>query len=69
MYIRFTMKKQDAIDLFGSVRQLAYALEISVQAVYLWPEDLSKGITARVKYALFKRNMEQLEKQFPSAHL
>ncbi|AMQ44837.1 hypothetical protein AMS64_22015 [Aeromonas veronii] len=34
------MKKQDAIDRFGSVRALAAALGCSTQAISQWGEDV-----------------------------
>lgn len=34
------MKKQTALDYFGSVKALADFFEISVQAVYLWGDEL-----------------------------
>ena len=36
------MKKSEAINIFGSVRELANALGITPQAIYLWDEDLSE---------------------------
>ena len=36
------MKKSEAIKIFGSVRELANALGITPQAIYLWDEDLSE---------------------------
>jgi len=36
------MKTADAIKLFGSVRALAAALDITVQAVYGWGDDVPK---------------------------
>jgi transcriptional repressor of cell division inhibition gene dicB len=32
------MLKQDAIDHFGSVAKLAKALDLNVQAIYMWGE-------------------------------
>lgn len=37
-----SMKKSEAIKIFGSVRELANALGITPQAIYLWDEDLSE---------------------------
>ena len=34
------MKTNDAIRAFGSTRQLAAALGLSVQAIYQWGEDV-----------------------------
>lgn len=49
------MKKQDAINLFGgSVRDVAVAIGISVQAVYDWPDDLTDAITDRVVAGLLR---------------
>ena len=59
------MKKIDAILKFGSVRELADALHISVQAVYQWPEELTYNIEARVEYAALKQKTvsERFEQQ------
>ncbi|AUZ76640.1 MULTISPECIES: Cro/CI family transcriptional regulator [Aeromonas] len=37
------MKKQDAIDHFGGVVQLAYALGCSPQAISQWGEAIPQG--------------------------
>ena len=34
------MKTQEAVNHFGSIRKLAEALGLSVQAVYRWGEDV-----------------------------
>jgi hypothetical protein len=34
------MKKEDAVKAFGSIRKLAEALGLSVQAVHQWPDDV-----------------------------
>ena len=34
------MKTADAVKAFGSVRELAEALEVSVQAVYAWGDEV-----------------------------
>ena len=36
------MTKKEAVKIFGSVRELANALGITPQAIYLWDEDLSE---------------------------
>lgn len=36
------MTKTEAIKLFGNVRELAKALGITPQAIYLWDEELSE---------------------------
>ena len=36
------MTKTEAVKIFGSVRELANALGITPQAIYLWDEDLSE---------------------------
>ena len=37
------MKKQTVIAHFGSVRAVAKALDISVQSIYEWPEEVPYG--------------------------
>ena len=34
------MKKNDAIQLFGSVKELADAIGVWPQAIYKWPDDV-----------------------------
>jgi hypothetical protein len=34
------MKTQDAIQTFGSIKEIAKALGLSVQAIYAWGEDV-----------------------------
>ena len=36
------MTKTEAIKLFGNVRELAKALGITTQAIYLWDEELGE---------------------------
>ena len=43
-----TMKKQDAIDLFGSGAALARALGVSRQLIWAWPADLDEHQTDRI---------------------
>ena len=42
------MTKKQAIEMFGSVRKTAEALEITVQAVYQWPDKLKLETADRV---------------------
>ena len=42
------MTKIEAIKRFGSVRKLAAALGISVQAVYQWPDTLEQATSDRI---------------------
>lgn len=34
------MKTQEAVNHFGSIRKMAAALDLSVQAIYKWGEDV-----------------------------
>lgn len=43
-----TMKKIEAIAMFGSPKDLAAALGVTRQAIYQWPEDLSQEASDRV---------------------
>lgn len=40
--------RHDAIKLFGSVRELARALDMTTQAIYMWPEKLPQYQIDRV---------------------
>ena len=42
------MKKQKAIDLFDTVGALAAALGVTPQAIYQWPDTLSREQEDRV---------------------
>lgn len=42
------MTKNDAISLFGSVRGLADALDVTRQAIYQWPDNLNSNYQDRV---------------------
>ena len=48
------MTKKQAIKIFGSVKLTAQALDISVQAVYQWPEKLDQAQTDRVTGAAIR---------------
>jgi len=49
-----TMNKQQAIDLFGSVKALAAALDIGVHAVYMWPDDINQRTQDQVTGAALR---------------
>ena len=42
------MYKKQAIELFGSHRDLAYALEVTVSAISQWPDVLDQAKSDRV---------------------
>lgn len=48
------MKKQDAIDMFGTPTELAKALGITRQAVYQWPDEISQEQEDRVIGAAYR---------------
>jgi len=48
------MKKQDAIKLFGSARNLALALRITRQAIYQWPNKLPQARIDRINGAALR---------------
>jgi DNA-binding XRE family transcriptional regulator len=48
------MKKIEAVKHFGSVAELAQVLDISVQAIYQWPEELSRKISDQIELAIMK---------------
>jgi len=52
----WAMKTSDAISKFGSVRALAEALGVSVQAVYRWPEIVPKLRQYEIAEILSKRS-------------
>ena len=53
------MKKSEAIKIFGSVRELANALGITPQAIYLWDEDLSERRENEIIGTAFKLGLLQ----------
>lgn len=53
-----TMTKQQAIKRFGSVRELAEALDISVQAVYQWPDKLPRAVSDRINGAALRLHIQ-----------
>lgn len=55
------MKTQDAIQLFGSVRKLAEALGLSVQAIYAWGDTVPELRAYQLRDLL--ANREQQTKQ------
>ena len=42
------MTKSDAIQLFGDVKSLSNALNITRQAIYQWPEDINESTKDRI---------------------
>lgn len=60
------MRKSDAIELFGGVKQLAEALIISPQAVSQWPDELSARHTKQVLgEAVIRYGVRKTRKAFP----
>jgi len=51
------MKKEDAISIFGSVTQLAGAMGISRQAIYMWPEIITGAVQDRVLGAAVRNDV------------
>jgi hypothetical protein len=49
--------KQDAIDLFGTITQLADGLQISRQTIYNWPELLEIRHVDQVMGAAFRHRL------------
>lgn len=45
------MKTQDVIDYFGSVRNVAEALGLSVQAIYGWGDSVPRSRWAHIELA------------------
>jgi hypothetical protein len=55
------MKKSEAIDLLGgSVSKAAAALDVTVQAVNKWPDDLPLRIADRVRGAYARSRLPEL---------
>ncbi len=52
------MKKTDAIRAFGTPKELADAINITRQAIYQWPEELSAAIADRVLAAAFRKGIK-----------
>ncbi len=64
------MKKSDAIELFGGVKQLAEALIISPQAVSQWPDDLGDRHANQVLGASIRiYGVRKTRKAFPNIAL
>lgn len=53
------MKTQDAIQLFGSVRKLAEALGLSVQAIYAWGDTVPELRAYQLRDILAAREQNQ----------
>ena len=56
LYYVHMKTKQEYIQEFGGTRALANELCISVQAIYQWPDILSRAIADRIEFALLKRS-------------
>lgn len=53
------MKTEDAISYFGSVRKLAAALGLSVQAIYAWGDDVPPLRVYQIRELLEKQTQEK----------
>lgn len=56
------MTKSDAIELFGSVANLAEALDIKRQAIYQWPEILRQRTADEIIGAAIRLGKEVPDK-------
>jgi len=56
----FAMKTSEAVAAFGSVRGVADALHISVQAVYAWGGDVPQLRAYQLRDALSTRDINAL---------
>lgn len=43
------MKTQEVVEFFGTVRDVAIALNISTAAIYLWKDEVPKGRQAHIE--------------------
>ena len=48
------MTRQQAIDEFGSVKEMAAALKITPQAIYQWSDKLDQAQVDRIRGALMR---------------
>jgi len=49
------MKTTEAIQHFGTIKNLAKALDITVHAIYQWPEDVPPLREYQINEKLFKK--------------
>lgn len=49
------MHKSQATSLFGDVASMAKAIGITVQAIYIWPDELTDAISDRVVAAFARK--------------
>lgn len=62
------MRKEDAIAVLGgTVKAAAEQIGVSVQAVYLWPEELTPALRDRVQAALYRKKVEQQASTFSTS--
>lgn len=55
------MNKASAIELFGSVTDLAVALGITRQAIYQWPDELAQDQQDRIVGAAIRTDRMRVE--------
>lgn len=59
------MHKSQATALFGDVASMAKAIGITVQAIYIWPDELTDAISDRVVAAFARKcNKEDRHAEF-----
>ncbi len=56
------MTKEEAIQLFGSGSKLARAIGVSPQAIYQWPDVLTRALEDRVLAALVRAKQQRQPK-------
>lgn len=56
------MKKTEALEIFGGVKNTAAALQLTYQAVYAWPDELTRGLQAKVVFAQHELGLKKPKK-------
>ena len=51
------MTKQEAINIFGSVRKLSETLGVTRHAVYMWPDNLTQKTIDQVTGAALRKGL------------
>ena len=55
------MTKTQSIKLFGSIKNLAAALDIKRQAIYQWPEELSQRQSDRISGVAMRMGLTEVK--------
>lgn len=61
-----SVEKTEVVEFFGGCKDTAYALDLTTNAVYQWPDELGKRLIGQVIVAAIKsQGIDKTRRQWP----